>query len=50
MSDDTEQLRQDLEICEYFSLQLDKSTDVCDAFQLLVFIQSSMVARLRRSC
>jgi len=39
MPDDTEQLRQDLEICEFFSLQLDEWTDVCDASQLLVFIQ-----------
>jgi len=38
MSDDNEQLRQDLEICEFFSLKLDKSTDVCDASQLLLFI------------
>jgi hypothetical protein len=29
----------DLEICEIFSLQLDESTDVCDASQLLVFIR-----------
>jgi hypothetical protein len=38
MSDDNEQLRQDLEICEFFSLKLDKSVDVCDASQLLLFI------------
>jgi hypothetical protein len=31
MSDDIEQqMRQDLEICEFFSLQLDESTDVSD--------------------
>jgi hypothetical protein len=40
MSDDTEQqMRQDLEICEFFSLQLDESTDVSDVSQLLVFIR-----------
>jgi hypothetical protein len=51
VSDDTgQQMRQDLEICEFFNLQLDESTDVCDASQLLVFIWSSMMARLRRSC
>jgi len=51
VSDDSEQqLRQDLEICEFFSLQLDESTDVCDASQLIVFIWSSVMAILRRSC
>jgi hypothetical protein len=40
MSDDNEQqMRQDLEICEFFSLQLDESTDVNDVSQLLVFIR-----------
>jgi hypothetical protein len=40
MSDDIEQkLRQDLEISEFFSLQLDESTDVCHVSQLLVFIR-----------
>jgi hypothetical protein len=38
ISDDNEQLRQGLEICEFFSLQLDESA-VCDASQLLVFIR-----------
>jgi hypothetical protein len=40
MSDDNEQqMRQDLEICEFFSLKLNKSTDVSDVSQLLVFIR-----------
>jgi hypothetical protein len=40
LPDDTEQqMRQDLEICEYFSLQLDESTDISDVSQLLVFIR-----------
>jgi hypothetical protein len=40
MSDDNEQqMRQDLEICEFFSLKLDESTDVSDVSQLLVFVQ-----------
>jgi hypothetical protein len=40
MSNDNEQqLWKDLEICESFSLRLDKSTDVSDVSQLLVFIQ-----------
>jgi hypothetical protein len=40
MSDNTEQqMRQDLEICEFSSLQLDESTDVNDVSQLLVFIR-----------
>jgi hypothetical protein len=40
MSDDSEQqMRQDLEICEFFSLQLDESTDVGDVSQLVVFIR-----------
>jgi hypothetical protein len=40
MSDDNEQqIRQDLEICEISSLQLDESTEVSDVSQLLVFIQ-----------
>jgi hypothetical protein len=40
MSNDNEQqLWKDLEICESFSLWLDKSTDVSDVSQLLVFIQ-----------
>jgi hypothetical protein len=38
MSDDTEQLRQDFEICTFFSLQMDESADVCDVFLLLVFV------------
>jgi hypothetical protein len=29
---------EDLEICEFFCLQLHDSTDVCDASQLLIFI------------
>jgi hypothetical protein len=38
-SDDNEQkLRQDLDICGFFSLQLDEATDVCDIYQLRVFI------------
>lgn len=37
--DDQRQLRQDLEICEFFNLKLDESTDVCDVSQLLVFIE-----------
>jgi hypothetical protein len=41
MSDDIEQLRQDLQICEFVSLQLDESTNVCDA---------SAMAVLRKSC
>jgi len=33
--DDIEQqLRQGLEICEFFILQLDESADVCDASQV----------------
>jgi hypothetical protein len=32
-------MRQDLEICEFFSLQLDESTDGSDVSQLLVFIR-----------
>jgi hypothetical protein len=39
MSDDSVQLRQDLEICEFVSLQLDEAADICDASQLLVFIR-----------
>jgi hypothetical protein len=40
MSDDIEQkMRQDLEICEFSSLQLDESTDVSDVSQSLVFIR-----------
>jgi hypothetical protein len=52
MSDDTEQqMRQDLEICEFLSLQIDESTDVCDISKLLVFFGwSSTMAILRRSC
>jgi hypothetical protein len=52
MSGDTEQqLRQNLEICELFRLQLDESADVCDVYQLLLlFGWSSAVAILRRSC
>jgi hypothetical protein len=39
-SDDTEREgRQSFEIYEYFSLQLDLLTDVCDVSQLLVFIR-----------
>jgi hypothetical protein len=38
MFDDTEhKLRQDFEICEFLSLQLNKSPDACDISQLLVF-------------
>jgi hypothetical protein len=40
MSNDTEQqMRHDLEICEFFSLQLGGSTNVSDLSQLLVFIR-----------
>jgi hypothetical protein len=35
MSDDTENSRQDLAICELFSLKVDESTDACHVFQLL---------------
>jgi hypothetical protein len=39
MSHDIEQqVRQDLEICEFFSLQLGESTDVSDVSQLLVWM------------
>jgi hypothetical protein len=40
ISDDTwQQLRRDAEKCEFFSLQLDESTDTCDVSQVSVFIQ-----------
>jgi hypothetical protein len=39
MSDDAEQqLGEVLEICEFFGIQLDESTDICEVFQLLAFI------------
>jgi hypothetical protein len=38
MSKNTEQLRQNSEICESVSLQLDQSTDASNVSQLLVFI------------
>jgi hypothetical protein len=38
MSYDTEQLSQDLEVCEFFIFQLDESIDVYDVSQLLVSI------------
>jgi hypothetical protein len=51
MSDNTEQLREELEICEFFILQLDKSTDVYDVPQLLLLFRwSSAMAILRRNC
>jgi hypothetical protein len=40
ISDNLEsQLHQDLQLCEYFSLQLDESTDISDVAQLCVFIR-----------
>jgi hypothetical protein len=39
MSVDTEHLRQDLEIYEFFSLQLDESTDACHVAQSFVSIR-----------
>jgi hypothetical protein len=46
MSDDAEQqLRQFLEIREFFSIQLDESTDICEVFQLHAFMMEIL-----RSC
>ncbi|PNF31602.1 hypothetical protein B7P43_G18079, partial [Cryptotermes secundus] len=40
ISDNLEyQLHQDLQSCEYFSLQLDESTDISDVAQLYVFVR-----------
>lgn len=40
ISDNLEfQIHQDLQSCEYFSLQLDESTDISDVAQLCVFIR-----------
>ena len=37
MSDATEELTLNFEICKVFSLQLDRSTDICDLPQFLAF-------------
>lgn len=46
-----QQMRQVLEICEFFSLQLSESTDVIDVYQFPVFIPVIFrIAILRRKC
>jgi len=54
MFDDIEQkLKQDIDIYECFSLQLDESADACDVSLLLLLIRMVFIdgsIRLSRSC